>query len=60
MIGVLLVGLGFALGLAVLYWLIRYAVRDGMYDAHQLLERDRVRTELGVGDERRPGVGPSR
>ena len=54
MLGILFIALGLILTLTVLYYLVRYAVRDGMYDAHQLLERDRVRSALGVGDERSP------
>ena len=54
MLGILVIALGLVLALTVLYYLIRYAVRDGVYDAHRLLERDGVRSTLGVGDERSP------
>jgi hypothetical protein len=56
-IGVLgvLLGLVFAIvGLAILYYVIRYAVRDGMIDAQRKVDADRVRAELRLGPERSP------
>ena len=40
--------------LFVLYLIIRAGVRDGMIAAHEQLDRDRVRSDLGVGRERSP------
>lgn len=45
-----------AVGLFVLYLIIRAAVRDGMVAAHVQLDRDRVRGDLGVGRERSPNT----
>ena len=38
----------------VLYLVIRAGVRDGMIAAHYRFDRDRVRSELGIGTERSP------
>ena len=40
--------------LVVLYGIIRWAVRDGMRDALRAHEAERVRSELGLGEERSP------
>ncbi|MEP9365420.1 DUF6019 family protein [Nocardioides sp. CN2-186] len=40
--------------LTVVYYVIRYAVRDGMLDAHRKLDADRVRSDLRLGPERSP------
>lgn len=56
-IGVLgvMVGLAVALvGLTILYYVIRYAVRDGVVDAQRRIDADRVRSELRLGPERSP------
>lgn len=56
-IGVLgvLLGMVFAIvGLTILYYVIRYAVRDGMIDAQRKVDADRVRAELRLGPERSP------
>ncbi|GAA1151802.1 DUF6019 family protein [Nocardioides aquiterrae] len=51
----LLVGMVLAVvGLTILYFVIRYAVRDGVIDAHYKLDSDRVRAELRIGPERSP------
>jgi hypothetical protein len=47
-----------ALGLLVLYAIIRWAVRDGMSDALREQEAARVRSELQVGEERSPNSRP--
>ena len=41
--------------LTIVYYLIRFAVRDGVVDATRKVDADRVRAELGVG----PECGPS-
>ena len=46
--------------LMVAYVVIRLAVRDGMTDAQARLDRDRVRSEVGVGPERGPNNLPPR
>jgi hypothetical protein len=54
-LGPLLVMLAFGwLGLAVLYAVIRVAVRDGMSDALRRQDARRVRSELRLGQERSP------
>ena len=56
-IGILgvMVGLALALvGLTILYYVIRYAVRDGMVDAQRRVDAERVRAELHLGPERSP------
>ena len=47
-----------ALGLLLLYGIIRWAVRDGMGDALRAQEIDRIRSELRLGDERSPNSRP--
>ena len=47
-----------ALGLLVLYAIIRWAVRDGIRDALRAGEADRVRSQLGLGKERGPNSRP--
>ena len=38
--------------MTIVYYLIRFAVRDGMVDAQRRIETERVRAQLGVGPER--------
>lgn len=40
--------------LTVVYYVIRFAVRDGMIDAQRKLDADRVRSEMRLGPERSP------
>ena len=40
--------------LTVLYYVIRFAVRDGVVDANRKVDADRVRSELRIGPERSP------
>ena len=40
--------------LTVLYCVIRFAVRDGVVDAHRRVDAERVRSELRLGPERSP------
>jgi hypothetical protein len=47
-----------ALALAVLYAIIRWAVRDGMRDALRAQEADRIRSDLRVGEQRSPNSRP--
>ena len=46
--------LSVALVLAVLYWVIRLAVRHGVLDAQRAGDAYQVRGELGLGRERSP------
>ncbi|CAI9413025.1 DUF6019 family protein [Nocardioides sp. T2.26MG-1] len=57
MVGLLgiLVGLvGAVVALTVVYYVIRFAVRDGVIDANRKSDGDRVRSELHLGHERSP------
>ena len=40
--------------LTVVYYVVRFAVRDGIVDAHRKIDADQVRSELRVGPERSP------
>jgi hypothetical protein len=42
------------LTLTVAYYVIRFAVRDGLVDAQRRIDSARVRDELGLGAERSP------
>lgn len=44
--------------LAVAYYVIRLAVRDGVSDANRKRDTARVRGELGLGPERSPNSRP--
>lgn len=54
LLGILVGAVGVIVVLTVLYWVIRYAVRDGVVDAQRRLETERVRGEIGLGPERSP------
>lgn len=44
--------------LTVVYYVIRFAVRDGTIDAQNKIDADRVRAELRLGRERSPNSRP--
>jgi hypothetical protein len=54
LLGVLAGVLATTMVLAVLYCVIRFAVRDGMIDANRRMDAHRVRAELRLGPERSP------
>lgn len=54
LVGVLLGLVSTVIVMTVLYYLIRFAVRDGVVDANRRADADRVRSELGLGPERSP------
>ncbi len=40
--------------LTILYFVVRFAVRDGVVDANRHIDAERVRSELRLGPERSP------
>lgn len=54
LVGVLLGLVSTVITMTVLYYVIRFAVRDGVIDATRRADADRVRGELGLGRERSP------
>jgi len=57
-LGILAVVVATFVALTVVYYVIRFAVRDGTADAHRKLESDQVRSELRLGPERSPNSRP--
>jgi uncharacterized membrane protein YdjX (TVP38/TMEM64 family) len=54
LVGVLLGLVSTVIAMTVLYYVIRFAVRDGVIDANRRADADRVRSELRLGPERSP------
>lgn len=53
-LGIVAVAVVMVVGLTVLYLVIRFAVRDGVVDAHRRVDAERIRSELRLGPERSP------
>ncbi len=53
-LGLLAAAVVTVVALTILYFVVRFAVRDGVVDANRHIDAERVRSELRLGPERSP------